>query len=119
MGGMSPIEQVEEIVREKIYRCLHREVPHSVQQQNRMFRLLQRRKGKFGPADEEGDKLLRIHQDLVVKTKSHQRLVLGSGGKTLERIRLTAVEDLEEAFGCCVDLNMNVRVRKVNQEVAL
>mmetsp|Transcript_12538 Transcript_12538/g.26704 ORF Transcript_12538/g.26704 Transcript_12538/m.26704 type:complete len:472 (+) Transcript_12538:55-1470(+) len=117
--GMTPIEQVEEIIREKIYRCLHREVPHAVQQQNRMFKLVEPMKQKSGSAKEEGDKLLRIYQDLVVKTKSHQRLVLGSGGKTLERIRLTAVEDLEDAFECDVDLNLNVRISKSNHDVPL
>jgi GTP-binding protein Era len=37
--AMSPLEQIEEILREKIYRCLHREVPHAVQQQNRLLRI--------------------------------------------------------------------------------
>eukprot|EP00571_Detonula_confervacea_P008241 CAMPEP_0172321524 /NCGR_PEP_ID=MMETSP1058-20130122/43626_1 /TAXON_ID=83371 /ORGANISM="Detonula confervacea, Strain CCMP 353" /LENGTH=450 /DNA_ID=CAMNT_0013037053 /DNA_START=1 /DNA_END=1350 /DNA_ORIENTATION=+ len=117
--GMSPVEQVEEIIREKIYRCLHREVPHCVQQQNRMFRMIERNKGKTGSDVDEGNNLMRIHQDLVVKTKSHQRLVLGSGGKTLERIRSTALRDLEEAFKCEVDLEMNVRISKSNHETPL
>jgi GTPase len=109
--GLSPVEQVEEIIREKVYRCLHREVPHAVQQQNRMFRLIEPDEGK---SDIGKGSLLRIHQDLVVRTKSHQRLVLGSGGKTLERIRSTAHKDLEEAFACEVDLNLNVRISKSN-----
>jgi len=117
--GMSPVEQVEEIIREKIYRCLHREVPHCVQQQNRMFRHIERKKKKSGSDDEEGDNLLRIHQDLVVKTKSHMRLVLGSGDKTLERIRSTALEDLEDAFDCEVDLVLNVRISNLNHELPL
>jgi len=117
--GMTPIEQVEEIIREKIYRCLHREVPHSVQQQNRMFRLVEPKKRKSGSVAEEGGKRLRIHQDLVVRTKSHQRLVLGSGGKTLERIRSTALKDLEKAFEVEVDLKLSVKVSKLNQHVRL
>lgn len=112
---MSPTEQVEEILREKIYRCLHREVPHSVQQQNRMFKMLVLKNSTSG----ENRPLLRIHQDLVVRTKSHQRLVVGSGGKTLERIRSTALRDLEEAFDCRVDLVLNVRVSKSNHDVPL
>ena len=115
--AMSPLEQIEEILREKIYRCLHREVPHSVQQQNRLFRLDEDKsagKGKKGDGD-----ILRIRQDLVVRTKSHQRLVLGSGGKTLERIRSTALPDLEEAFQCKVDLTLVVRVTKSDKGVPL
>ncbi|KAL7434694.1 hypothetical protein ACHAXH_002743 [Discostella pseudostelligera] len=115
--GMSPIEQVEEIIREKIYRCLHREVPHSVMQQNRMFRLIEPDMSKSDDASE--GKLLRIHQELIVRTKSHQRLVLGSGGKTLERIRSTALRDLEEAFKCEVDLNIDVKVNTSNTDAIL
>jgi GTP-binding protein Era len=115
---MSPLEQVEEIVREKVYRCLHREVPHSVQQQNRLFQHVEPSKSKSGSASEEGN-LLRIHQDLIVRTKSHKRLVMGSGGKTLERIRSSALRDLENAFQCEVDLVVNVRISKSNHEAQL
>merc|ERR1712194_45789 len=117
--GMSPIQQVEEIIREKLYRCLHREVPHCVQQQNRMFRLTEPKKRKPGSGADEGGSTLIIHQDLIVNTKSHKRLVTGSGGQTLERIRSTALGDLKEAFKCEVDLQMNVRISKLNQEVRL
>lgn len=118
--GMSPIEQVEEIIREKIYRCLHREVPHSVMQQNRMFRMIEPNKSNTGASSGASEeKLLRIHQDLIVRTKSHQRLVLGSGGKTLERIRSTAVRDLETAFECEVDLNIDVKVNTSNTDAIL
>lgn len=121
--GMTPVEQVEEIIREKIYRCLHREVPHSVQQQNRMFQLYKPNESKTKSTDgsdvDEDIKILRIRQDLIVRTKSHQRLVLGSGGKTLERIRSTALKDLEESFDCIVDLDLTVRVTKSNQHEAI
>ena len=116
-SGMSPVEQVEEIIREKIYRCLHREVPHSVTQQNRMFRLIEPKKNaSSNTADEIDVGLLRIHQDLIVRTRSHQKLVLGSGGKTLERIRSTALRDLEEAFECEVDLVLNVKMSTSNND---
>lgn len=119
-SGMTPVEQVEEIIREKIYRCLHREVPHCVEQSNRMFKTIKQKKQAVGSHEaEREDKLLRIHQDLVVRTKSHQKLVLGSGGKTLERIRSTALNDLEDVFECEVDLQLNVRLTKLNQQVQL
>ena len=115
-SGMSPVEQVEEIIREKIYRCLHREVPHSVTQQNRMFRLIEKKSASSNTAEEIDVGLLRIHQDLIVRTRSHQKLVLGSGGKTLERVRSTALRDLEEAFECEVDLVLNVRMSTSNND---
>ena len=117
--GMSPVEQLEEIIREKIYRCLHREVPHCVQQQNRMFQLVKPDNDKSQSDVAGAESILRIHQDLIVRTKSHQRLVLGSGGKTLERIRSTALEDLEEAFDYEVDLSMKVRISKSNNDAPL
>ncbi|KAK1743147.1 GTPase Era family protein [Skeletonema marinoi] len=116
--AMSPLEQIEEILREKIYRCLHREVPHAVQQQNRLLRLDEKSVDGKGAKEDSGD-ILRIRQDLVVRTKSHQRLVMGSGGKTLERIRSTAIKDLETAFQCKVDLTLSVRVTKSDKEIPL
>jgi GTP-binding protein Era len=98
---MSPVERVEEVVREKIYRCLHKEVPHCVQQVNRTFQLLQ---GDYN--------MLRVDQDLVVRTKSHHRLVMGQGGKTLRRIQETAKQDLERMFECPVMLNLQVKLTK-------
>jgi GTPase len=98
---LSPQERVQEIIREKLYRCLHREVPHSIQQVNRVFRRV------------EGGMV--IHQDLIVFTKSHQKLVRGNGGRTLERIHETAVRDLKELFDCDVTLRLHVKLNRTNQ----
>jgi GTPase len=102
--NLTPLEQVQEIIREKIYRTCHREVPHSVQQMNRMFRQIQGRG-------------LLIHQDLIVFTKSHRKLVQGTGGRTLQQIQETAQRDLEKAFGCRVALQLHVKLsRSKNQQ---
>jgi GTP-binding protein Era len=111
---MTPPEIVEEILREKIYRCLHREVPHNVSQQNKMFRY-----STVKSDDGEDKRILHIGQDLVVRTKSHQKLVIGTGGKTLQRIKETALKDLEQVFDCVVDLELNVKFTKSTQEVPL
>jgi GTPase Era involved in 16S rRNA processing len=100
---MSPVERVEEVLREKIYRCLHREVPHHVQQVNRTFQMI-----SYGNSQQ----VLRIEQDLVVRTKSHQRLVMGKGGQTLQRIQQTAKVDLERIFECPVMLHLQVKWTK-------
>jgi GTP-binding protein Era len=96
--NLTPLEQVQEIIREKVYRSCHEEVPHSVQQVNRLFRKVPRG--------------LVIHQDLVVFTKSHQKLVLGSSGMTLQRIHNSARKDLQKAFGCDVALQLHVKLSK-------
>lgn len=99
--NLTPEEQVQEIIREKIYRCCHREVPHSVQQVNRLFRKVPRG--------------IVIHQDLVVFTKSHQRLVTGTAGRTLQRIQETTTRDLTKLFGCDVALQLHVKLGKNKQ----
>lgn len=83
--NMTLAERIEELIREKVYRCLHREVPHSITQVNRVLKQGTTRDGKNA---------LRIDQDLIVKTKSHYNLVMGRGGMTLKRIEDTARRDL-------------------------
>ena len=99
--NLSPEERVEEVIREKLYRCLHKEVPYSIRQKNRLFQVV--RKPQLG---------LIVQQDLMVRTKSHQELVHGSGNRTLERIRETAVRDVQRILGCPVDLHLHVKLVK-------
>ncbi len=106
---MSLPERIEEIIREKLYRCLHREVPHSITQINRVLK-----KGKT----RNGRQVLRIDQDIVVRTKSHHKLVLGRGGMTLKRIEDTARRDLVKILGSEgydeIYLTLNVKHSKSN-----
>ena len=95
-------ERVEEIIREKLYRCLHKEVPYSIAQRNLLFQVRNdSTTGKPG---------LLIHQEIIVKSKSHQELVFGRGGLTLDRIRETAERDLEAIFKCRVVLQLQVKL---------
>ena len=103
---MTDAERVEEIIREKLYRCLHREVPHQIEQVNRLLL-------KMPP--EEETRLVRIDQDLIVRTKSHATLVNGKGGMTLKRIQETATQDLLQLFKCPVQLNLHVKWKKSKQ----
>jgi GTPase len=98
--SLTDLERVEEVLREKIYRNLHREVPHQVMQVNQVFLMHERR----------GEKALQIDQDLVVRTSSHQKLVVGAGGQTLTRIREAAQRDLENIFNCRVILRLKCRL---------
>ena len=102
-SNMTHLEQVEEIIREKIYRCLHRELPYAVEQSNQVFRLVDRHSNN-------NNKMCLIHQDLIVHTKSHAQLVRGTAGRTLARIHETAQKDLEKLFECPVNLHLNVKL---------
>lgn len=99
-----PEEQSEEIIREKIYRCLHKELPYQIEQKNRVFRVVKNpESGKLG---------LHIEQDLIVASKSHQELVRGRGNRTLERIRESAEFSMKTMFRCDVTLKLEVRFQK-------
>lgn len=105
----SPEEQSEEIIREKIYRCLHKELPYQIHQRNRVFQVTKNKEtGKLG---------LLIEQDLLVATRTHQQLVRGRGKQTLERIRETAEFSMKMMFKCDVTLKLEVKFSKSrNQE---
>lgn len=97
-----PEEQAAEIIREKLYRCLHKEVPYHIRQINRLFRVT-KHDGKLG---------LVIAQDLIVQSKSHLQLVQG---RTLQVIRETAERDMISSFRCPVDLQITVKLAKSSQ----
>lgn len=78
---MTPLERVEEVIREKIYRTLHQEIPHAVRQVNRGY--VQRAGG-----------IVEIQQDLVVKSKSHYSII---AGRSLATIQQTAQRELEKS----------------------
>lgn len=106
---LSPEERVEEIIREKLYRCLHQEVPYQIRQNNRLFRVVE--------AADAGKPVVVVHQDLLVRTNSHRDLVLGKNRKRLQMIENMAVKDLEKIFGCRVDLFLHVKLVKSNHGV--
>ena len=89
-------ERVEEIIREKIYRCLHKEVPDTVRQTNKLLRVATNRQGQQG---------VLIHQEIMVSTKSHRDLVMG----VLDRIKDSATVDLHKLFQCPVNLHVQVK----------
>jgi GTPase len=102
--NLQPEEQMEEIIREKIYRCLHKELPYQIRQRNRVFKVTK---------DKDSDKLgLYVEQDLLVASRTHQQLVRGRGNQTLERIRETAEFTLKVMFKCDVTLKLEVRFSK-------
>jgi GTP-binding protein Era len=111
---MTPEERVQEIVREKLYRCLHKEVPYRIEQRNTLLRAvaLDNQFAKTSKNSLSRSMGIMVHQDLVLRTKSHLELVRGSGGQTLERIQESAQKDLERIFGCRVKLQLHVKHSK-------
>ena len=99
--SLEPEDHAEEIIREKLYRCLHQEVPYSIRQENKLFKVIQ---GK------DGTHCVAIHQDLLVRTKSHRDLVKGNKDTTLKRIQESAERTLMKLWGCRVILHLHVKL---------
>ena len=99
--SLEPEDHAEEIIREKLYRCLHKEVPYSIRQENRLFKVLR---------DKDGMHCVAIHQDLLVRTKSHRELVKGIKDSRLKVIQESAERTLMKLWGCKVILHLHVKL---------
>ncbi len=87
-----------ELVREKALRLLEQEVPHGVVAVTEHMQ-------------EQGE-LLEIHVTLYCEKPNHKGILIGKGGEMLKRIGSAARRDLEEFFGCRVNLQLWVKVKE-------
>jgi GTPase len=120
--NLTPEERAAEMVREKVYRCLHQEVPYQIQVVNRMFRVVPVSPTHSNMPSVDSHAMddvlveksagLHLYYDLVVSTSSHAELVKGRAGLTLEAIRRTAERDLQNMFHCPVRLQLHVKLNK-------
>ena len=87
-----------ELVREKALRLLEQEVPHGV--------------AAVTEHRQEQGELLEIHVTLYCEKPNHKGILIGKGGEMLKRIGSAARKDLEEFFGCRVNLQLWVKVKE-------
>lgn len=87
-----------ELVREKVLRLLEQEVPHGVAAVTEHM--------------QEKGELLEIHVTLYCEKPNHKGILIGKGGDMLRRIGSAARKDLEEFFGCKVNLQLWVKVKE-------
>lgn len=87
-----------EMIREKILRSTHQEVPHSVAVVVEEWTQEERR--------------LRINATIYVERDGHKRIIIGKGGEMLKRIGTAARLDIEEMIGQKVFLELFVKVRE-------
>jgi len=132
---MSPQEHASEIIREKIYRTVHQEVPYHVYQRTRRFEYVSAAAAASATnstrtSDNNNNinnnnnnmnqnKILCIEQDFIVPTKSHKRLLEGKNGTILKRISDQAKRDLQELFHCYVSLTLRVKIKRTNNSSQL
>jgi GTP-binding protein Era len=87
-----------ELVREKLFRRLGDEIPYGLTVEIESFR--------------EEKNLLRIHALIWVEKASHKPIVIGHKGTLLREVGREAREDMQEAFGQKVFLQLWVKVKE-------
>lgn len=91
---------IAEIVREKVLRNMHQEIPHGI-----AIEVLQIRQ-------RENRDLLDIDVNLFVEQNSHKGMVIGKGGSMLKKIGSEARQDIQNLMDSKVNLNIWVKVAK-------
>lgn len=86
-----------EIIREKLFRYLHREIPYAL--------------GVLIERYQEHNAMVHINAVILVERDSHKGIVIGMGGKTLKAIGKAAREELEGMLECKVMLRNFVKVK--------
>jgi GTPase len=86
-----------ELLREKLFRLLHDEVPYDTAVEIEQFETL--------------GNLRRIHAAIVVARRGQRPIVIGKGGEQLKAIATQARHDMEKLFGSKVYLEVFVRVK--------
>lgn len=89
---------ISEIIREKLYSLLHKEVPYST-----AVRI--ERMEKLG-------KRLDINAVIIIERDSQKAIVIGKGGAVLKSVGIAARKELERLFGVHIRLELFVRVEK-------
>ncbi len=91
---------VAEIVREKVFRFTHEEVPYSTAVAVERFE------------EKKGGSLVSISATITVERDSQKAIVIGKKGVMLKKIGTAAREDIEKLLGARVFLELFVRVQE-------
>ena len=86
-----------EITREKVYLYLHQELPYAIAVDTENWKKL-------------NDNSIRIEQVIYIQRESQKGIVLGSGGKTIKRIRSESQKELSDLLDQKIHLFIRVKV---------
>jgi len=89
---------IGELIREKVFRLTHREVPYSTAVQLKWF-------------NERDDGIVEIKAAIIVERESQKGILIGKGGKMIKKIGSLARADIETLLGSRVFLETIVKVR--------
>ena len=94
---------LSEIVREKILRTMHEEIPHGVAVEIESLEETKTNKG---------EDIVDIGVLIICEKASHKGMLIGKQGAMLKKIGFTARQDLEDYFECKVNMTMWVKVNE-------
>lgn len=89
-----------EIIREKMLRLLDKEIPHGTAVVIESMK------------ERENSDLMDIEATIYCERESHKAIIIGKKGSMLKKIGQYARHDMEEFFGCRINLNCWVKVKE-------
>ncbi|MFC2082726.1 GTPase Era [Candidatus Bipolaricaulota bacterium] len=89
---------IAELIREKVFRLTHREVPYSTAVRLKWL-------------SERDDGIVEIRAEIIVERESQKGILIGKGGKMIKKIGSLARKDIEGLLGSRVFLETIVKVR--------
>ena len=95
---------VTELIREKIFRATHQEIPYATAVEVERF--------EEKPAEGDRRGVVVIYARIVVERGGQKAVIIGKGGQMLKRIGASARQDVEALLGTRVHLDLHVAVEK-------
>ena len=92
-----------EIIREKLLRSLDKEVPHGIAVNLERF---------FESDTADGEPIVTADAVIYCEKESHKGIIIGKGGAMLKKIGTVSRIELEDFFGCKVNLKLWVKVKE-------
>ena len=89
-----------EMIREKLLRCLDKEIPHGTAVSIEKMR------------ERDDSDIVDVEAIIYCEKESHKGIIIGKGGAMLKRISTRAREDMERFFDCRVNLKCWVKVKE-------
>ena len=94
---------VAELIREKLLRCLDKEVPHGIAVDIERF---------YERDTAEGEPILEVEATIICEKDSHKGIIIGKGGAQLKKIGTLARHDIEAFFGIRASVKLWVKVKE-------
>ena len=98
VSDMSPLERIEEVIREKLYMRYNQELPYTIEQRH--------------VAWDESEEWVRVEQQLRVDSEAQRSIVIGGRGSGVEWVKREAELQASEMLGKRVSLHLSVQVGK-------